>query len=987
MLSASAPAANTFSKLENSATIVGVSPNGKYAVGYDPMVSDASMVFLKSFLYDADANSLEWKTRYDENDLSLGGQFSSVSDTGVAFGTAKDINHIVTWTDPMFGDSFTGLTPVATVWNDGVATNLPYGELDIDEFARQEDGTFGVAISGDGNTAVGYAAYDNMARILPLMWKRDGSGNWSLSKLPEPKGVKYVTPRSISGDGHVIIASASKDNDRAVVYWKDGVPGVIEGPAKANPDDYIDIQPLAVSNNGRFIAVSMKSKAYVYDMETEQFSLVKPFEEQNFISQTVAIDDAGNLYGNYTGYPNNRPFVYFYAEDRTVDMGYYLNLAVPGFEAASNFAKGSQICFLSASSDGHRLTGNTASWNGTGWVMEIDPQKVDIPELPVISYAFSRTKSSVTLRWNADKKTYGGRSLKKYNVYRDQELLQSVDAGKDQLEVTLNNQPEGYPAYTVEAIFADTKGNELASPVSDAAKVAVTTDFSLPMKEFFDGTFENNFWTTQADYGDVMDTNMSIFYQAGVENGNGLYSTISSRKPYSFSLVSRPFDATKETYVKASFGFIYALLNDNDQVLKNDYVSLEISTDSGDTWKAAGKWALSELSVGNYCFKTLDISDIAAGKIFWLRIHREGDGSGMYISGTDNIVVSASDDLTAPEDLTGVKNADGSVSLSWKSPSGTYSLNHLGYLRTTNMAFGNEGKEMVCANRFTADDLKPYKGKYINSVTALINYAPYPEEVIGIHAAAVVYVDGKVVREKDFGDLEYNAYNTAVFDEPLLIDDSKEMLVGIRMYDYDDWQWPAVAAIADDYMPGKSDIYSEDDGKTWERLSDLYDPEDIQGHCIWDITANMSESSEAVEADNSQIPFFYTVYRNGSILNVEAVDGNATHFCDRKPVDGASYTVSMQSKEGENSAMSAPFVLSTGGISDATNRDADVRFDMAARVITAEGAQRIALYGMDGRMAAEAIGSNVSVNGLPSGVYVVVVNYADKTQSAKLVVR
>ncbi len=109
----------------------------------------------------------------------------------MVIGTAKDMDHIVTWSDPMFGDSFSGPTAaVAALWNGGICTYLPYGELDINLFSRPEDGTFGVGVSGDGNVAVGYAAYDNMAVIKPLMWNKNEAGQWSLTMLPIPENAK-----------------------------------------------------------------------------------------------------------------------------------------------------------------------------------------------------------------------------------------------------------------------------------------------------------------------------------------------------------------------------------------------------------------------------------------------------------------------------------------------------------------------------------------------------------------------------------------------------------------------------------------------------------------------------------------------------------------------------------------------------------------------------------------------------------------------------
>lgn len=102
VLSGPAFAANTFSSLNSGAPVAGASPNGRYAVGYDQMSCDASMVYMKSFLYDADNPSLEWVTQWDQEDPAVGGQFNDVSDSGLVFGTSKDIDHEVTWIDPMF---------------------------------------------------------------------------------------------------------------------------------------------------------------------------------------------------------------------------------------------------------------------------------------------------------------------------------------------------------------------------------------------------------------------------------------------------------------------------------------------------------------------------------------------------------------------------------------------------------------------------------------------------------------------------------------------------------------------------------------------------------------------------------------------------------------------------------------------------------------------------------------------------------------------
>ncbi len=117
-------------------------------------------------------------------------------------------------------------------------------------------------------------------------------------------------------------------------------------------------------------------------------------------------EDNGDVYGNYTGYPVNHPFIYSYKNDKAYELGYIMKLAHPDFEAAGNFGSGSEACFINVSNDGSRFAGNTSSWSGSGFVMEMEPCEVEIPDTPNISYGFSRAMNSVTLRWNAGQTMY-----------------------------------------------------------------------------------------------------------------------------------------------------------------------------------------------------------------------------------------------------------------------------------------------------------------------------------------------------------------------------------------------------------------------------------------------------------------------------------------------------------------------------------------------------------------------------------------------------
>jgi len=986
-LAGTASGANNFIVLEENACISNASPNGKYVVGYHPLYNDQN-VYVESFLYDAGTGKLDWLTSWDENDPAAGGQFSDVSDNGIMCGTSKDMDNIITWSDPMFGDEFSGPTQVATIWQDGERCPLPYGETDKNNFVQLCDGTFGLAISADGNKVLGNVAIGNGAQIMPCVWQRQTNQNWTMSYLALPDNATSVSLVAMSDDGNTIIANAYCDGKSAIVYWRNNELHVLYGPKKSDPEESVNISALAVSPNGRFIAMSYNFKALIYDLDNDTYRSFNSFEGSNMLSQNVVIDNSGNMYGTYVGYPMNRPFIYMYEADRLFDMSYYLSVMAPDMSPEVSFDHGSQVIFNAVSADGRHIFGNSSNMSGKGWCMELDAKELTIPFAPEISYAFSRNMNEVTLRWDADINKYDGYVLKAYNVYCDGGLVKSVDATTKTFDITLPQQSSGYHMYAVEAVFSGADNYSINSPKSNPVEVAVAANYDLPFMDDFEVSVSANYWTSSADYGDTSDLGWSCLIGAGLDSGSGLYSNVAGKTPYSFSFISRPMDATDEKFVSVSFGCIFALLNSPEQVLDKDFVSIDYSTDMGDNWTEIGSWSLAELSAGNWSFKTLDISDKVAGKLFLLRIHRHGEGVAQYMSAIDNFAVNTSADVRAPEGLSGTRTTGSALSMIWQSQSGCYNLNHLGNLRTMNMAFGNDGKEMIGANLFTPDDLAPYAGRYITSVSALINYFNYYEDVLGINATAVIFEDGKIVREQKFDEIVYNGYSVVNLDEPLLIDGTKELRVGIRIHDYDDWQWPAVAAVADDYIPGKTDLYTYDEGATWSNLSDLYDVADIQGHCLWDITAHITDTPECGDISYDVEPLLYNIQRDGSQLNVVAIDGNATRFIDNDSYDNAVYRVSAIAKDGSISGQSEPFINKPSGMLPVMVEKGSVNYDSNSKTVSVEeDAVRISVIDADGCLYRSAHGNKLSVEGLCSGIYIIAVEYADRTQSAKLIIR
>lgn len=72
---------------------------------------------------------------------------------------------------------------------------------------------------------------------------------------------------------------------------------------------------------------------------------------------------------------------------------------------------------------------------------------------------------------------------------------------------------------------------------------------------------------------------------------------------------------------------------------------------------------------------------------------------------------------------------------------------------------GNEGKPLICVNRFTPEDLRVYRGKRITSVSTTVNRNE-TQEPVETRIAIVVYEDGKLIREQEITDLNENVYTT-----------------------------------------------------------------------------------------------------------------------------------------------------------------------------------------------------------------------------------
>ncbi len=71
------------------------------------------------------------------------------------------------------------------------------------------------------------------------------------------------------------------------------------------------------------------------------------------------------------------------------------------------------------------------------------------------------------------------------------------------------------------------------------------------------------------------------------------------------------------------------------------------------------------------------------------------------------------------------------------------------------------------------------------------------------------------------------------------------------------------------YVKGMSDLFSEDDGKTWGNLSDFYAEipgMELEGYASWFITGNITDTDRAETVEQNVNQYAYEIYRNGEKL-------------------------------------------------------------------------------------------------------------------------
>jgi len=316
-------------------------------------------------------------------------------------------------------------------------------------------------------------------------------------------------------------------------------------------------------------------------------------------------------------------------------------------------------------------------------------------------------------------------------------------------------------------------------------------------------------------------------------------------------------------------------------------------------------WALINLSWQDNA--SGDISDWAGQTVqFKFEVKTDdnddgGLGAGMFI---DDVIVYSSTYLPAPYDVMGNVNDDYEVELNWANPAagGGEGWIHWDDGINNDSVGSSEATIIDAAARFDADDLLPYVGSAITTISF------YPNEASCTYTLKIWDVNSNVLMSQAVSNPSIAAWNEIDLTTPYTIVLGQELKIG---YTVNNATGYPCGADAGPMVQDKGGWFRADE-ENWTQLTNL--------DCNWNIQAYVT--APAVQRPLRDITG-YNVYRSlesGVYATPIATitDPEATTYLDASPDQFALnyYTVTAVYDEGESSASDeiAAFVLAPSAV-------------------------------------------------------------------------
>ena len=980
-----------------SGIVKAISPNGKYVVG-NLTAYDANM--FSSYLWTTDSREQSWQTTYDETNLDKSGKYLYCNDEGLIVGSVKDADMGKTFPGDDFSDPYTYYFTNAAVWINGKLMKLGIGSYTIDDFDEEFDGSYASAISADGSVIAGYV-YKGYIPQTPCGWRFNSATNgydYFNYELPSLDGAGVIN--GLSADGKIAVGSVSYANVRRPVIWtspetcKEITLGI-----STDPTENWGGEAAAISPNGKYALIYVNSnstpKVAIYDIENDKTTEVPLTETYRVTGLTI--DNNGNFFCRIQDNSSYDTKTYYYSTNSNmlVSMEYFMQTYAPNLTGTSITSSSVPV---SMSADGTSIVGYN---DGTqqSWWLKVDKSGTMVPGVSDID-VYATGIENVAVTWAPLTNIPEGTVLKAYEVYVDGGLAGTINAdeaaGKSTLKYLFPAKSGSHTVYVKTLCVKN--GKEIRSDASESKSINIPSSYALPMTEDFeDQSWNTNCWNRELVKGNVSDIlmwNISGGSAYDFENSSYFASVTSiSSDPFEATLTSHFFDARNITNPYLVFSGNLTYVNTVPKDLSTDAFDVEYTLD-GETWNKIYTIQGADVKPYVWNFYKVDLSALS-GKVFQLRFNAHGEGKAQLRWGIDYVTVGS--ELTAaPEGVRANYLKDGITDLTWKNSFGAYEES---YLVNSNVIpiynIGNGGQPLITAIDLPAAKLVNHVGEYITSVSSFIYDDPSMNSAKKTQAEAIVYADGVEVSRQAFDEnvAQNPASSTVTLTTPVKIEAGKNYRVAIRIHDYDGQQSPLYyQANEKGYIAGTTDLYSEDEGKTWQTIYDFNKSnlEEARAWCIWPIRANITET--ATPATTAQIDsklLAYNVYRNGVQLNTAPIYAGYMKFRDEAAIENAQYTVQAFYADGRVSALSQPATIIITAINNQlANNAISVKADAKAKMISINGKfDEAELININGQSIAKTTSSNLITAGLNMGVYILKVAQNGKTATYKMVVK
>jgi hypothetical protein len=932
-----------------------ISPNGRYLTGS------------LSTLWDKESNTL--------TTIPLGEGTQDVNDNGVIVANFKDANFQVNGSPITSGG----------VYKDGTWYSLGLGRYGTTT-GSTEAGSGVNAITADGWVFGMSMEKNNVAKVVPMVWKPDEEGQYTDTlvysfpedHLPVAQRTQGTRFYDASADGSIACGwavQASTFGGRQSIVW-------------TSPTEYKIIAPETigeahdVSPDGKFVALTTNRHAALYYVEKDSLVVFGP---QETTSSAVSNDGTvvgfretsgggrkGFIWSDRLGYIELKDFIEKYTPEITLSED---------FQFSNDDSDFYMDVPMTISGDGLVIAG----YRGAGvirktWVIEL-PAPLDLVSRPhsLTALADPQTRNVVELNWSAPEDTEA-HFLDFYNIYRNDAFIAQI--GSDLTSYTDNDAPVGNVSYSVSAIY-DYNGTGdaptfLESNKSEPARIAIVDNYDLPFYDGFDSVdYGTNYWEVSPAAIASQWSFESRDYRSSIGRA-AIFITTGDQSVYSHTLTTKPLDATGKSTVIASF--VYKLAATSELLVGvKDTIYFEVGDIRGAEWTTVKTYVLS--SIHGWETETLDISDLAGGELFRARFRAVSGANRNYVVFSIDEFAIAVTPASVPVGVKAVRKAASSdVEIVWQDPSGSYGLTYAQSLKRSTI-IGNKDVPFIAVNKFDAADLTAYKDLYLTSISAYIN--PKGSEAIkDTRLKLAVFVDGNRVVNQAIESFEGNAWNTFALNTPLAIPANADLLFGIEVAEVDSLSYP----LSTDNLPvvaGKSDLFSEDGGATWQSLTDWEYPFN------WLIIGNVRSTAAAAERTPDILG--YEIYRGDEKINTGLTFAQV--FVDTTLVGTAEadYRVKTYSLFGGLSDFSEPAHVGTviSGISSLAAEGVAVYPNPAVEFIRISGEfSTVSFFDLSGRKVLEAKESPVEIKSLNAGTYAVEITApgGSKTRS-KVIIR